>query len=87
MILCSSKTKSNSASVSTVTLTCITSTVPGLLTKAIIRVKVNNIAANTLIDTGSSNSFINEEFVKIYKIKSYPESGQVFWRTLPIHQT
>jgi len=45
------------------TLACVTAIVPGLLSKAIIRVKVNNIDANTLIDTGSFNSFINEEFV------------------------
>ncbi|CAI6371236.1 unnamed protein product [Macrosiphum euphorbiae] len=79
--VCRSKTKSDSAFVSMATLACVTATVPGLLSKAIIRVKVNNIDANTLIDTGSSNSFINEEFVQIHKIKSYPENGQVLLAT------
>lgn len=56
-------------------------TLPGLLSKAIIRVKVNNINANILIDTGSSNSFIMEEFVQNHKIKSYLESGQILMAT------
>lgn len=51
------------------------------MSKAIVRVKINNIDANTLIDTGSSNSFINEEFVQNHKIKSYLENGQVILAT------
>ena len=64
------------------TITC-NSTVPGLLSKAIIIVKVNNIDENTLIATGSSNSLINKEFVQIHKIISYPKMDSYFWQQLP----
>ncbi|CAI6362507.1 unnamed protein product [Macrosiphum euphorbiae] len=65
------------------TLTCVIATVPGILSKAIIIVKVNNVDENTLIDTGSSNSLINKEFVQIHKKISYPKMGSYFWQQIP----
>jgi len=70
--ICRSKTKSDWTSGS---VNWVSSIVPGFLYKAIIRVKVNKIDAHTLIDSSSSKSFINEEFVWILKIKSYSENG------------
>lgn len=48
---------------------------PGLLSKAVVPALINDYKANCLIDTGSSNSYINEDFVISHKL-TINESSQ-----------
>jgi len=58
-------------------LACISSSLPGALSKTVIKVKVNNVKANGLVDTGGSSSFIDDEFVQYHKINVFPKKRQV----------
>lgn len=46
-------------------------TKPSVLYKAIIQGKINKVSANFLIDTGSSETIINHEFVIKNKFNKY----------------
>ncbi|CAI6372729.1 unnamed protein product [Macrosiphum euphorbiae] len=58
-------------------LACISANLPGALSKTVIKVRVNDMEANGLVDTGGSSSFIDDEFVQYHKIKVFPKKGQV----------
>ncbi|XP_063216425.1 uncharacterized protein LOC134527570 [Bacillus rossius redtenbacheri] len=50
---------------------------PTSLSKTIVKLKVNGFPAEGLIDTGSSESYINDGFVSKHKLKQYPTSSEV----------
>jgi hypothetical protein len=81
--VCRSKKTQNSYKSNTTTsafianLAYISANLPGALSKTVIKVKVNNMEANGLVDTGGSSSFIDDEFVQHHKINVFPKKGQV----------
>ena len=51
---------------------------PKCLKKSLVQVTINDLYnADALIDTGSSESFINREFVRLHKLPSIPANGQI----------
>lgn len=50
---------------------------PSCLKKAVVKVYINGIKAEALIDTGSSESFINHSFVCKHRMKVIPGGGTV----------
>lgn len=56
----------------------VSAAAPGNLSKAVVIALINNnINSNTLIDTGSSDSYINHEFVLNNRLKILPGGGHV----------
>ena len=51
---------------------------PGGLSKAILRAEVNGQTVDALVDTGSSQSFVSHNLVKMNKWKLFPSSSKVF---------
>lgn len=54
----------------------ITASIPSL-SKAMIKIKINSHEVDALIDTGSSESFINQNVTKRLNIKIFPGGGKV----------
>lgn len=67
----------NSTSSATTSSVITSAVTPTVLSKAIISGNVNSIPANCLIDTGSSDSFIDSNFVFSNHLKTFPEVIQV----------
>ena len=55
----------------------VTAASPGSLSKAIIKVRINGHRAEALIDTGSSESFVNSSLARDRKWKIYPTDNTV----------
>src|SRR3978361_432385 len=51
------------------------------LSKTMVTTKLNGISANTLIDTGSSDSYVSYTFAQRNKWKGYPCQGGVVMTT------
>lgn len=82
--VCRSKAKNNSQSVNSLTdqqndkfIASISAAAPSCLKKAIVKVLLNNIEADALIDTGSSQSFVDQSFLYKNKIQFVPGKGKV----------
>lgn len=50
---------------------------PLSLSKSLVNVKINNMHATSLIDTGSSDSYLNYTFAKERKFNIHPSTGKV----------
>lgn len=66
-----SKSTSLSATTSAITKDCVATICSGL-SKAVVNIRVNNVNATALIDTGSSASFLNDQLAKKLKVKINP---------------
>ena len=69
--------KSKSTSASTHVIATASSRFPYCLSKAVIKVLINDTSANALIDTGSSDSFLDLNFAKEHKFNIFACQGQV----------
>ena len=58
---------------------------PRSLSKSLIIVYVNNKKAEALVDTGSSESFVSEQFVKSSKLYIARGKGQIFMASTSLH--
>ena len=60
---------------------------PNCLRKSVVRVTLNGQPADALIDTGSSESFINENFVHTLKLKINPHRGIIAMASTNLNAT
>lgn len=71
--VCRSSNRGTTASISSQTL----ASVPGSLSKTAVPVAINQISADALIDTGSSETYLNESFVLSNNLPIQPSKGYV----------
>lgn len=83
-VVCKSSSYSNS---SYLTSASILAAAPNSLRKAIINININGIKTDALIDTGSSESFINLEFAIANKFRIFPAHGQVSMASTSLSST
>lgn len=50
---------------------------PGCLSRAVMKVKVNGVSANAIVDIGSSESFVNSRIVDTHAWKFFASVGEV----------
>lgn len=50
---------------------------PESLTKCLIKIKLNNVVADALVDTGSSETYINEHFASIINVPIHSSTGYI----------
>lgn len=61
-----------------VTLATVTSAVtPSALSKAVVKLSINNVETDGLIDSGSSESFVHPDVVKVHGLKVQPSQSAV----------
>lgn len=77
--VCKSKqyNPASDATASTDTIASVSAVSPNCLKKSIVKIKVNGVELDALIDTGSSLSFINYSLVKKCGIKVLPFLGRI----------
>lgn len=75
--VCKSNHISNSSITSSIIGSAVKARPPISLHKALVEVQLNKIPAVSLIDTGSSHSYVNLQFATKHKLKVHPEVGHV----------
>ena len=61
--------------------------IPENLAKAVIPIKVNDNQTDALVDTGSTNSFINVEFARSQGVRLYPCRSQISMASTSLSST
>ena len=79
----SSSSKPTSAALPT--LAIISAASPSCLSEAIVKVQINRLSADALIDTGSSESFVSNKMVKAHKLELSSADGEVFIASTSLH--
>ena len=76
-----------STSASTAVIASASRSLPYCLTKALINAHVNNLSVSALIDTGSSDSFLDYDFALANNFKIFPTLGKVSMATTSCSST
>ena len=77
--VCKAGKQSNAASMTqcSATLATMAGTSPLCLQKSVCSSRINGVSVQALIDTGSSDNFVNQSVVEKLKLTVYPEQGNV----------